>query len=159
VVTTKRPPRQRRDPRPGDQGGFLLSKIHHVSRRILARLMRDRGLDEPNPGQGRILFALWQGDGITMTALAERTALEKSTLTRMLDRMEADGMVRRAAGPEDRRSVQVTLEPRARAMLGAFAEVSTEMRRVFYRGFTAEEIRAFEAMLERVYRNVTAEER
>ncbi len=157
-MTEKKATTQRRGGKPGDQGGFLLSKIHHVSRRILARIMKERGLEEPNPGQGRILFALWQGDGITMTALAERTALEKSTLTRMLDRMEADGMVRRAARAEDRRSVQVTLEPRARAMLGAFAEVSKEMRDVFYRGFSADEIRELEAMLERIYRNLAEEE-
>ena len=41
-------------------------------------------------------------DGISMTALAERTALEKSTLTRMLDRMEAEGMLRREPGPDRR---------------------------------------------------------
>lgn len=157
-MTDTKPPPARRGSGPSDQGGFLLSKIHHVSRRILSRLMKDRGLEEPNPGQGRILFALWQGDGITMTALAERTALEKSTLTRMLDRMEADGVVRRAPRAEDRRSVQVTLAPRARALLGAIADVSQEMRAIFYRGFTAREIRDFEAMLDRIYRNLAAAE-
>lgn len=147
-----------RAPGPRGQGGFVLSKIHHLSRRILGRLMKEHGLEEPNPGQGRILFALWQGDGITMSALAERTALEKSTLTRMLERMEVDGMVRRAAAPEDRRSVKVILEPRARAMLGAFAAVSEEMRRLFYRGFSPEEVRRFEALLDRVYENLAREE-
>jgi DNA-binding MarR family transcriptional regulator len=142
---------------PRGQGGFVLSKIHHLSRRVLARLMKDHGLEEPNPGQGRILFALWQGDGITMTALAERTALEKSTLTRMLDRMEAEGMVRRESGP-DRRSVHVVLQPRARGMLDAFAEVSEKMGAIFYDGFSADEIRSFEAALERVYANLAAEE-
>ncbi len=150
---SKRRPRQQ----PKGEGGFVLSKIHHLSRRVLARLMKERGLEEPNPGQGRILFALWQGDGISMTALAERTALEKSTLTRMLDRMEADGMLRREPGP-DRRSVRVTLRPRARAMLGAFAEVSDRMGGIYYRGFSPEEIRAFEAALERVYVNLVSAE-
>lgn len=148
----------RRRPRSSSQGGFVLSKIHHLSRRVLARLMREHGLEQPNPGQGRILFALWQGDGITMTALAERTALEKSTLTRMLERMEADGMVRREAAPADRRSVKVVLQPRAQRMLSAFAVVSEEMARIFYRGLSADEIRVFDETLERIYGNLASEE-
>jgi DNA-binding MarR family transcriptional regulator len=148
----------RKPPVPRGQGGFLLSKIHHLSRRVLARKMKEHGLEEPNPGQGRILFALWQGDGVPITILAERTALEKSTLTRMLDRMEADGMVRREAAPGDRRSVRVVLQPRVRGMLDDFAAVSEEMGAVFYRGVSAEEIRAFEATLEKIYANLVAED-
>ncbi len=147
----------RTPPAPRGQGGFLLSKIHHLSRRVLARRMKAHGLEEPNPGQGRILFALWQGDGIAVRALAERTALEKSTLTRMLDRMEADGMVRREPAPGDRRSLRVVLQPRVRGMLDAFAAVSEEMGAIFYRGLSDQEIRAFEATLERIYANLLAE--
>lgn len=144
-------------PKPNGQGGFLVTKIHHLSRRALGRKLKAHGIDEFNPGQGRILFALWQGDGITITELAERTALEKSTLTRMLDRLEADGMVWREFPPQDRRTVRVVLTARTRELLGTFAEVSEEMGRLFYRGFTREEIRAFEGMLERILANVTTD--
>lgn len=144
-------------PRPRSQGGFLISKVHHVSQRALARRLRERGIDQINAGQGRVLFALWQGDRITLTELAERTALEKSTLTRMIDRLEADQMVRRELPPADRRTVKVVLTERTRSMLGAFAEVSDQLSEQYYRGFTAQEVAAFEGMLERILTNVTAD--
>ncbi len=153
-----RKPRSPAAPRPSGQGGFLLSKIHHLSRRLLARKLKARGVDELNPGQGRILFALWQGDGITIGALAERTALQKSTLTHMLDRLEADGMVRREYPPDDRRTVRVVLAPRVRAMLDTFGEVSQEMAAVFYAGLSQAEIATFEATLARIYQNLRAAE-
>ncbi len=153
-----RKPRPPSPPRAAGQGGFLLSKVHHLSRRLLARKLKARGVDELNPGQGRILFALWQGDGITVGALAERTALQKSTLTHMLDRLEADGMVRREYPPDDRRTVRVVLAPRVREMLSAFGRVSEEMAAVFYKGLSPAEIAGFEATLARIYENLRAEE-
>lgn len=145
-------------PRPHVQGGFLVTKVHHLSRRVLGRLLRARGVAELNPGQGRILFALWQGDGITVTELAGRTSLEKSTLTRMLDRLERDRMVERVRPPENRRTVRVALTPQARGRLGTFAEVSQDMGRLFYKGIPDHEIHAFEATLERVLANLEAAE-
>jgi hypothetical protein len=40
-------------------------------------------------------------------------------------------------------------------MLGTFAEVSTQMRDLFYQGFTRQEIEAFESALERILANLT----
>lgn len=142
-------------PSPGHQGGFLLSKVHYISRRTLGSMLRDHGMEEFDPGQGRILFALWQGDDITITQLAERTALQKSTLTRMLDRLERADLLRREPAPADRRTVRVLLTDRARSALHTFAEVSEQMRDLFYRGFTQPEIEAFESALERVLTNLT----
>lgn len=139
---------------PEGQGGFLLGRVHHVSRRVLGRMLRAHGIAEFNPGQGRILFALWQADDVTVTDLARRTSLEKSTLTRMLDRLEADGLVRRDRPATDRRTVRVVLTPRTRALLTTFTEVSAEMSAIFYRGFSAEEIQAFEGALVRILDNL-----
>ena len=46
-------------------------------------------------------------DGLGMTELANRILASKSGLTRVIDRMEADGLVRRERPPEDRRVVKV----------------------------------------------------
>jgi DNA-binding MarR family transcriptional regulator len=112
-------------------------------------------MQEFDPGQGRILFALWQGDGITITQLAERTALQKSTLTRMLDRLEHADLLRREPDPADRRTTRVLLTGQAKSALHTFAEVSEQMRDLFYRGFTQPEIEAFESALERIFTNLT----
>lgn len=118
-------------------------------------MLRDHGMQEFEPGQGRILFALWQGDGITITQLAERTALQKSTMTRTLDRLERADLLRREPDPADRRTTRVVLTEQARAALCTFAEVSERMRDLFYRGFTQSEIEIFELALERIFTNLT----
>ena len=50
-------------------------------------------------------------DGLGMTEIASRMLFSKSGLTRVIDRMEAAGLVRRERPPEDRRVVKVLLTP------------------------------------------------
>ena len=50
-------------------------------------------------------------DGLGMTELANRILFSKSGLTRVIDRMQAGGLVRRERPPEDRRVVKVLLTP------------------------------------------------
>ena len=82
-------------PRHPFEGGYLIAKAHQISGRIFARLLKEAGGTEINPAQGRVLFALWKVNGISITTLAKETALEPSTLTSMLDRLESAGFVRR----------------------------------------------------------------
>ena len=50
-------------------------------------------------------------DGLSMTELANRILASKSGLTRVIDRMEGDSLVRRERPPEDRRVVKVLITP------------------------------------------------
>ncbi len=93
-----------KEPRRTSQGGYLVAKAHQIGGRIFARLLKETGGTDINPAQGRILFALWKSEGMSVTALPEETALEPSTLTSMLDRLEAAGFARRAPSPADRRA-------------------------------------------------------
>jgi DNA-binding MarR family transcriptional regulator len=139
------------------QGGFLIGKIHRAGGRIFARMLRERGI-EINPAQGRILFVLWQAGSMPATELARRTSLGKSTLTSMLDRLEAQGQVERVRSRTDRRQVVIELTAKNRAMQNLYGEVSREMTRLFYHGFSREEIDTFEGALERILNNLSADE-
>ena len=63
-----------------------------------------------------VLSALWEEDGRTISAIADRLALEPSTITPLVKRLEAAGFVRRLRNPADERQVQVTLAAQGRAM-------------------------------------------
>jgi DNA-binding MarR family transcriptional regulator len=141
------------------EGGFLIAKIHHVAGRIFARKLKEHGIEEINPAQGRILFVLWREDGIPINELARRTALEKSTLTTMLDRLEASGYLERVRSAEDRRAIFVRRTEKDRAGQRAYTAVSEQMNRLFYAGFSEEEIDRFEATLRRVLENLSGIER
>lgn len=139
------------------RGGFLVAKIHQTAGRVFARMLRERGV-QIKPAQGRILFVLWEEGPLTIHELARRSGLVKSTLTSALDRLEAQGQVVRVRSAEDRRKIVIELTPANRAMHKLYDQVSREMVALFYRGFTASEITAFEGGLERILRNLVASE-
>lgn len=139
-------------------GGFLITKIKQIQGRIFERLLAEAGIHEFNGAQGRILFVLWEQDEVPIRCLSERTGLAKTTLTSMLDRLEAAGHLRRSLDPADRRTVKIALTPKARALKERYDRVSDEMSRIFYRGFTDEEILVFEESLGKVLENLVEKE-
>ena len=68
------------------QAGFLIAKVRQVGERVFLRRLKSSEI-EINPAQGRIMFALWKQDGISIQELAKKTQLGNSTLTSMLDLM------------------------------------------------------------------------
>src|SRR4051794_35328857 len=70
-----------------------------------------------------VLIRLEEGDGVRMNELADRILFSKSGLTRMVDRMEEEGLVRRERPPEDRRVIRVFLTDRGRERMRAAREV------------------------------------
>lgn len=58
-----------------------------------------------------VLHALWEADGRTVGAIAERLSLEPSTITPLVKRLESAGLVERARDPADERRVRVRLTP------------------------------------------------
>lgn len=143
--------------RPRREGGFLISKIHHLSGRVFAKKLREYQV-EINPAQGRIMFVLWQKDGISISELAKKTSLGKSTLTSMLDRLEEMGYVTRIRSEEDRRSVLVKRTEKDESWQEVYAQVSQDMGRLYYRGFSESEIDEFEQYLRRLLDNLVAAE-
>ena len=137
------------------QGGFLVAKIHQLGGRIFARLLKVHGVEEINPAQGRIMFALWRHDNIPINELARHTQLRKSTLTSMLDRLEQAGLLMRVPSKEDRRSIRIVRTKKDMALEKLYVKVSEEMTGLWYKGFTGNEIRRFESDLQRILDNLT----
>jgi DNA-binding MarR family transcriptional regulator len=136
------------------QGGFLMAQIRQVGGRISERILKQHNI-EINSAQGRIMFALWQIDGISINELAKKTHLKKSTLTSMLDRLEKMGYVRRQRSIKDRRKILIKRTEKDRTMEKKYIEVSEEMTRLYYRGFSKSQIISFEKDLERILNNLT----
>jgi DNA-binding MarR family transcriptional regulator len=135
-------------------GGFLVSRIKQVSGRLLERMLAAKGVDAFNGPQGRILFVLWQKDGVPMSELSRQTGLATTSLTSMIDRMEESGLVRRERTTTDRRKVLIYLTDEARGLERDYDEVSDEMNAIFYEGFSEAEAEQLDAYLNRVLANI-----
>lgn len=96
-----------------DQLCFSLYATSMAITRAYKPMLDQLGITYP---QYLVLHALWEQDGRTVGAIAERLALESSTITPLVKRLEAAGFVRRERNPEDERQVQVRLTPRGAEM-------------------------------------------
>lgn len=83
--------------------------INRLYRPLLDRL----GITYP---QYLVLSALWEADGQTVGAIADRLSLESSTITPLVKRLESAGFVQRQRNPEDERQVIVTLLAKGKAL-------------------------------------------
>ncbi len=105
--------------------GFILHDVARLLRTTYDRRVRDLGLTR---SQWWVLTHLFRKDGITQSTLAEILELEKPSLGRLLDRLEAKGWVRRAADPRDRRAKRVYLTNEAQAPMRIMREIAAGVR-------------------------------
>ena len=135
-------------------GGFLVTKIKQHGDRIFEKVLAEKGIDSFNGAQGRILYVLWQQDGVPIKTVSEQCGLAITSLTTMLERMEKQGLIRRVSDEKDRRKTLLFLTDKARDLRKDYDAVSDQMSMIFYDGFTDEEIMRFEDDLRRVQRNL-----
>lgn len=138
-------------------GGFLITRIKQVGGRVFDRILSQKKIDVFNGAQGRILYVLWQDNGVPISELSRQTGLATTTLTSMLDRMETAGLIYRDRGDKDRRKIRIYLTEKAKGLEEDYNSVSEEMSRIYYKGFSDQEIEQLESYLERILINVEEE--
>ena len=82
---------------------LLSGKVTNAINATLRKKLLDAGIDL-TPAQVAVLYTLWHKDGVTQKVIAEQTAKDKPSITRILDLMEKGGLITRKVGKEDRRS-------------------------------------------------------
>jgi DNA-binding MarR family transcriptional regulator len=104
--------------------GFLLCDTARLLRRRFDSRVRDLGLTR---AQWQVLGTVSKLEGLKQAALAERLEIEPITLTRLLERMEKGGWIRRVADKSDRRTRQVFLTPKAAPVLKSLRSVGQQL--------------------------------
>ena len=81
--------------------------------RVYRAALKDLDLTYP---QYLVMLVLWEKDGLSVSAICDQLYLETTTLTPLLKRLEANGLVKRRRSPEDSRVVIVSLSEKGRAL-------------------------------------------
>ena len=102
------------------------------------------------------MFVLWRHGAMAIQDLSRATGLGKSTLTSMLDRLEAAGHLKRSPDLDDRRQIIIAATGRSLEQMDRYVAVSKEMNEEFYHGFAPDEIDTFEGYLRRILTNLGA---
>jgi DNA-binding MarR family transcriptional regulator len=92
---------------------FAVYSAAHAFNRFYRPLLGQLGLTYP---QYLVMLVLWESDGLSVSAIGERLLLDSGTLTPVLKRLEALGLVSRARDSRDERVVIIGLTDKGRAM-------------------------------------------
>ena len=84
--------------------------------RVYKPMLDKLGITYP---QYLVLHALWEEDNRTIGGIAERLSLEPSTITPLVKRLAATGLVERGRDPTDERHVRVALTNRGQGLQDA----------------------------------------
>jgi len=86
--------------------------------------------------------------------LCKGISYDAGAMTRMLDRLESKGLIRRSRSPNDRRLVHLELTEAGRSAYPRMREIAMTVANRFLRGFTRSEVRQLEGLLTRMLDNV-----
>lgn len=97
----------------GEQLCFALYSTSLAMTKIYRKLLKQWDLTYP---QYLVLMVLWEQDGLSVSQIGEPLFLDSATLTPLLKRMEAMGLIVRQRVPEDERQVRVLLTSQAKEL-------------------------------------------
>ena len=104
--------------------------------------------------QWAVMARLDRQEGLKQSELAEMLDLQPITLTRLLDRLGASGLIERRADPHDRRAKRLFLTPAARPLLEQLAVLGETMMTTALAGIEREAVELMVAQLAIVKENL-----
>ena len=101
---------------------FLVARLHRALNDRYRPVLGALGLTYP---QYLAMLALWEQEPVSVGRLGERLRLDSGTLSPLLKRLAAAGLITRTRSADDERSVQVGLTDAGRALRAAARDVPT----------------------------------
>lgn len=127
--------------------GFLLRRCNQVA---MALFLEETAGHDLTPAQFGALALIAGEPGMDQTRLAERTALDRSSVTKCVERLEARGVIRREVDRTDKRARRLHATPNGLALLEAARAGARRTRERLLAPLGAVRAQQFLAMLEEV---------
>ena len=138
--------------------GELYSVINGMASTAVARRLqknfRNAGL-EITIEQWSVLYHLWKEDGLSQQELCNRTFRDKPSITRLIDNLEKQQLVKRVASPTDRRINLVQLTQAAKDLQQITIDLANQTMAEALVGVDKKEIEIVKSVFQRVYDNLT----
>lgn len=138
--------------------GELYSVINGMASTAVARRLqknfRNAGL-EITIEQWSVLYHLWKEDGLSQQELCTRTFRDKPSITRLIDNLEKQHLVKRVASPSDRRINLVQLTEAAKDLQQITIDLANQTMAEALVGVDKNDIETVKAVFQKVYDNLT----
>jgi len=137
----------------GSSVGYLVKQLAQTVGKELDRRMVDLGLTD---AQWKPLLLLQQGGCTTAVDLSRIACHDAGSVTRLLDRLEAKGLVQRVRSAEDRRVVNLELTEEGKKVAAQVPKIIAGLGNEVLKGFTRDEFEQFTNLLTRALANARA---
>jgi DNA-binding MarR family transcriptional regulator len=134
----------------GESVGYLIRRVGISIARSIDSRVAPYGLTDAQWGP---LMLIRHGRARTARELAAELAVDPGAMTRLLDRMQAKGLIRRTPCEVDRRRVNIALTPAGERAAARVPAALADANNAHLEGFTREEFAQLESMLRRMLAN------
>lgn len=131
----------------------ILWQLDQARRQLLQPYFLEIGLTL-GQGQPRILKALLLHGTMTQRELADRCRLDVTTMSRVLDRMQESGLLKREQNPECRRAYRIILTEEGRRKAEQVVKGFDAVDECLWTGFTEAEMETVVSGLRKMLRNI-----
>jgi DNA-binding MarR family transcriptional regulator len=132
--------------------GYLLVQVMKMHRKLAETGLNDFGL---HVGQELILLWLDEQDGMTQSELADVLGIEAATVTKVLHRMEATGLIERRQDSGDARVSRVYLMPKSRQLIEPLRGLWAEVEQKTIKGLSELEVMLLRRLLLQILENLS----
>jgi len=133
--------------------GYLVNKLAQTLGRELDRRMIDLGLTD---AQWKPMLLLHQGGCSTAADLSRIACHDTGAITRLLDRLEAKGLIHRQRSAKDRRIVKLGLTEAGERVAAEVPKIIVQLANQVLADFSQEEFHQFRGLLDRALVNARA---
>jgi len=131
----------------GKSVGFLVKRCGGLMSQLAERRF---AAEQVSFTQWMVMANLARFEHLTATELASETCHDMGALTRIVDDLEAQGLVRRARSERDRRVVEITLTADGRRQLQAGKRIVVDLLNSLVQPFSRQELETLIALMQRV---------
>jgi DNA-binding MarR family transcriptional regulator len=133
--------------------GGLGHLVNAVRNTVFTALEHELAPLELTSSQFIVVIGAMRGRARTVNEFCQFAGIDAGPMSRLLDRLEAKGIVRRVRGDIDRRQVNVELTPKGSALYPQIMEIISRVYGQFLDGFSAAEAAQLQALLQRLLTN------
>ncbi len=127
--------------------------ISRVRAEVMDALDRELAVHDMSAAQMIVLSTLATGEADSASGLCKGISYDPGAMTRMIDRLEQKGLVRRRPHPEDRRTMNLELTAEGQQLYPKLAAVKDAVLKRFLAGFSDAEVATLDRLLNRMLAN------
>jgi len=110
--------------------GYIVFRTANAMRKTFAYLFKKEGIDV-TPEELAILISLWKEDGLFQSEINDKTYKDKTTVTRILERIKKKGYIEKRIDEADRRNYKIHLTEKGKALKDKIVPVALKFRDMF----------------------------